>query len=666
LDNQEPINSLEFPDLHPLIIQFVDRNDYWNLSLDGWYHSFTKIPLNVRLYLSIFSFMYKKIFVLLLFIPGFVFAQNSATLQQRYMLGQGYLQAGQLEKAKSIYEELYNQNQDNFQYFEALNNVYLQLKDYQGSLKIIQDRMQHLPPDANMYGLLGSTYYLMGDSQKAHGVWDEALQKLPPDPMNYRIISNYVLDRRDFDKAIEILKKGKSETNDPVIFSYQLADLYSLTMRFKEAAEEYVFILDKVPEQVTNVQNKMFNYINKTDALPKTIEVFEENAGDNKSIKYLLARLFVENKNYRKAFDLYLDLDNENKRQGADLIRLADLIYSEGDYKTAGEFYNEIIDKFSDSPMISTAKLGYAKTLEAEVGQAAGKNWKPYHGFNSVDKDKIDKIVNAYNEIISQYPNSNVSLESYLRLGDLELYTQGDLPAAKEYFGKILNNAPFSSYGAQAELESGKIELIQGNLDAAAGYFQKVSERPKIPEDQKNSSKYLLARIDFYKGNFKEAKNQLVQILSNLGDDYANDAIEMSLLLNTTMNDSSELVRFADAEFLADQKKFKEAAEKYHIASQNQGAFMLKSIAELREAEMELAAGNDDKSIEMLKNISGEDSKNIYADKALYLLGKIYEFGLNDSTKAVEKYEELLAKFPNSLYLNDARDEIIKLRNKAS
>jgi len=506
----------------------------------------------------------------------------------------------------------------------------------------------------------------MGNSEKAYQVWDEAFQKLPPDAMNYRIISNYVLDRRDFDKAIEILKKGKNESNDPVIFSYQLADLYALTMRFTEAAEEFVFILNQNPEQVTNVQNKVFNYINKTDALPKTIEVFENNAGDNQGIRYLLARLYVENKSYQKAFDLYLDLDKEFKKQGTDLVRLADLLYSEGNYKTAEKFYNEIIDGFSGSPVVSSAKLGYAKTLEAQVEQNTGESWKPYHGFNSISPDKINEIVRAYSDIIIQYPNSDVALESYLRLGNLKLYSQGDLSGAEEYFNKIITKASFSAFGASAELESGKAELMKGNLDAAAGYFEKVTERPKIPEDQKNSSKYLLARIDFYKGNFKEAKNQLVQILNNLGDNYANDAIELSLLLNTTMNDSSELVRFADAEFLADQKKFTEAAEKYHLVAANPKALMLKNIAELREAEMELAAGNNDKSIEMFENIAGEESKNIYADKALYLLGNIYEFGLNDTSKAVEKYEELLAKYPNSLYLDDARDEIVKLRNKAS
>ena len=605
--------------------------------------------------------MFKKLFVFLFLLTGIGLAQDDGAIQQRYMLGQGYLQAGQLEKAKSIYQELYNQQPGNFQYFEALNNVFLQLKDYQGSLQIIQTRMKKFPPDANMYGLLGSTYYLMGDVKQAYSVWDEGLEMLPQDPMKYRIIGDFAIDRRDFDKAIEILKKGKNESSDPVIFSYQLAELFSLTMRFKEAAEEYVFILNKVPEQISNVQNKMFNYINKPDALKQTIDVFEDNTGNN-SIDFLLARFYVEDKQYRKAFDLYLKIDEDNNKQGMDLIRLADLIFSDGNYETAADYYSEIIDKFPSSPMISRAKLGYAKTLEAEAEQNTGESWKPYHKFNQIDSDKIDKIVKTYTDIINQYPETDVASESYLRLGELKFYSQGDLTAAKDYFSKIRSN----NLQPEADMETGKIELVEGNLDKASDYFQKVVNRAGIPEDKKNGCKYLLARIDFYKGNFKAAKNQLVQILSNLSDDYANDAIELSLLLNTTMNDSSELLNFANAEFLADQKKFDKAAEKYNLVEQNPKGFMLKSISELREAEMELAAGDNNKSTDMLEKIVSEGDKNIYADKALYLLGRIYEFGLNDSSKAIEKYEELLAKYPNSLYLDDARDEIIKLRKKAS
>ena len=84
------------------------------------------------------------------------------------------------------------------------------------------------------------------------------------------------------------------------------------------------------------------------------------------------------------------------------------------------------------------------------------------------------------------------------------------------------------------------------------------------------------------------------------------------------------------------------------------------------EAEVELAMNNLDKSIELLGKITEEAEKNIYADKALYLLGKIYHYGNKDYSKAIESYELLLAKFPNSLYQDDSRNAIIELRNKLS
>ena len=89
-------------------------------------------------------------------------------------------------------------------------------------------------------------------------------------------------------------------------------------------------------------------------------------------------------------------------------------------------------------------------------------------------------------------------------------------------------------------------------------------------------------------------------------------------------------------------------------------------ISKVREAEVELAIDNLDKSIGLLQKITEEAEKNIYADKALYLLGKIYQYGKKDYPKAIESYELLLAKFPNSLYQDDSRNAIIELRNKLS
>jgi predicted negative regulator of RcsB-dependent stress response len=132
------------------------------------------------------------------------------------------------------------------------------------------------------------------------------------------------------------------------------------------------------------------------------------------------------------------------------------------------------------------------------------------------------------------------------------------------------------------------------------------------------------------------------------------------------VNDSSNLVIFASAELLAEQKKFSQAREKYLIISQNPQAFVLQNLAMLRVAEMDLALDNYDSSLKLLKEIADAKEKNIYSDKALYLQGNIYQFAKKDNLKAIEIYESLLANFPNSIYLDDARESINKLKNKIS
>ena len=85
-----------------------------------------------------------------------------------------------------------------------------------------------------------------------------------------------LLQRRAFDKAIDYFRRGKAVSPNPELYSYDLANIYSLTMQFKEAAEEYCFILSVQPTQLSAVENRILSYSNKPGALLQTIEVFED------------------------------------------------------------------------------------------------------------------------------------------------------------------------------------------------------------------------------------------------------------------------------------------------------------------------------------------------------------------------------------------------------
>lgn len=586
------------------------------------------------------------------------------------MLAQSFEQAGDYDRAAKLFEEIYFIQPQNYLVFESLNRVYIQSKKYESSINLIESKMKLNTQDVNLFGMLGTTFYMMGDEHKAFETWEQGIEIAPENHMQYRIIANYALQRRAFDKAIEYFKRGKTVSKNPEMFSYDLANIYSLTMQFKDAAEEYCYILNLQPTQLSTVENRILSYSNKPGAITQTIEVVENwKKGDNISYDYLLSRLYVEAKSFDRAYSIYLKIDERQQNKGLELYNFAQLVFNEGEYQLAAKVYEDITKKYPGSPYSSGSKLGYAKTLEAILEKeiaAATPMWKPFSRPIIIDTAKANNVIRSFEELTKEYPNSEIAFESYFRIGKIYFSKLNQLSEARKYFEKILKDASLSRFAVESSEQLGKIFLIGGDLNQAKASYSRIIVNSRASEENRNYAKFQLARISAFEGDFPQAKEKLNNINANLKDNTANDAIELSLLMNTASADSSNLLKFCSAEFLVEQRKFAEASENYRIISSNPNAFILHHISKIREAEVELAMNNLDRSIELLSEITEEGEKNIYADKALYLLGKIYHYSKLNYPKAIETYESLLARFPNSVYQDDSRNAIIELRNKLS
>ena len=613
--------------------------------------------------------MLKKLCLILFAATEVLFCQFQNDENNRYLLGENFEQSGNPDKAREIYEDLYKRNPSNMQYFISLNRIYVSLKRYEASEELINQRLLISPQDINLYGLLGSTYYLTGDENKGFAIWEDGIERVPENPMNFRLMANYAIERRAFEKAIDFLKRGKKLSDNPLMFSFDLANLYSLTMQYKEAAEEYLSIVLKNPEQYQAVQNGILSYINKVDALKITTDVFDKKRDENNiNLSYLLASLYIQGKMYEKAYSLYSEIDSKLKSDGKELLHFGQSLYNDHQFELGEKVFRDIIDKHSSSPVISSAKLGYAKTLESTLENIDNdaSTWKPFSFVKTGDPKKVNEIIAIYNEINKLYTHSEAANEALFRTGDLKFSKLNDFEGSKGIFDKLIAESPNSQFGTKSYEKLGDIFLEEGNLEKSREMFQKLLQSSSIAENEKNYARYKEARISFYEGNFPSGRDLLNNIVQNYKDNNSNDALELSLLLNTMVNDSSNLVIFANAELLSEQKKFSQAREKYLIISQNQQAFVLQNLAKLRVAEMDLALDNYDSSMKLLQEIADEKEKNIYSDKALYLQGNIYQYAKKDNPKAIEIYESLLARFPNSIYLDEARESINKLKNKIS
>ncbi|MCH9029129.1 MAG: tetratricopeptide repeat protein, partial [Bacteroidetes bacterium] len=525
--------------------------------------------------------MLLRLFIIFVLSSFILFAQNNSILLNKFALAESYENSGDLEKAVKIYEELYELDQNNNFYFESLNRAYVGLKNYAASVNLIENEITRRSKEINLYGLLGSTYYLMGNEEKAFSTWDKPFSLIEPNPITIRVIANYAIQRRAFEKAIDIYLKGKNITSDGNIFSNDLAQLYSITMQYEKATEEYCSILSADPLQLQTIQTKILANVNKPNALKASIPVVEKYLNDdNLSFSYLLARLYIENKEFDKAYEIYLDIDKKQSENGYELYRYAEFLFKEAQYSLSRNVYRSIMELFPNSPLITSAKLGYAKTLEAILMEDFTKQlplWKPYFIKYPYESDDIEETIDAFNEVVRLYKNSEAAYEALLRIGMIKFYLQDNQIEAKQYLNKIIEETRMgvSITGAYSRL--GEIALLNGDLAEAEKNYSQITMLARINQHKINNAKYKLARVKFYNGDIQTAQKLLSDILKNLKDDNANDALLLSLLLNTSKNDSVNIILFAEAEFLTDQKKFSKAANKYELIAENPQAFILHS-----------------------------------------------------------------------------------------
>jgi TolA-binding protein len=72
--------------------------------------------------------------------------------------------------------------------------------------------------------------------------------------------------------------------------------------------------------------------------------------------------------------------------------------------------------------------------------------------------------------------------------------------------------------------------------------------------------------------------------------------------------------------------------------------------------------GRFTESAAMYERLATDYPESIALDRALIQLGRVYAIGLKDVPKAIAAYQQLLEKYPNSIYVSAARKRVRELR----
>jgi len=586
-------------------------------------------------------------------------------LQSQIKLAKLFETRGDVEEAEKIYRELYTQQPQNYQFYNFLYKNLISQKKYDQGLILVKNQIEIGNNKVNLYGDLGSIYYQLGDEKNAMTIWNDAIEIEPKNEFAYRTIANYFTENRLIENAIELLIKGNKVSSDPTMFSYDIANFYSITMKYEEATREYCKILVQKPKQLNLIKNRIIQYINTNQAEEPTIRVIKEIYDDEENIIFLqlLAELYSRTDNRELALKSIIEVEEKTTRNGSAIFAFAQQSVRISDHKVAAIAFKKIIESYPESALLSEAEIGYTRSLEKELNNtiSGNMNWKPYVIKKQIDTSAYINLIRAYKILETKYPDNKVGLEAQFRAGKIYLNNLNQLDIADSIFKKILDEETNIHFIEEVFISLAKIAVQNGELERAENFLLKIYASI-VRTVTKAEVDFLLAKINMWKGEFSNSLNLLKKVTKDSKEENVNDALQYSLILNTFKNDSTNLFYFANADYLVEKKKFKMALQEFKTISENKELFLLKDFASLRYVELLLALNNYREASIFLEEVSNCDEDNIYKDRFLYLLGSNYYYGLKDNKKALGHLTRIFEEFPNSIYFSKA-GKIISLIN---
>ena len=610
-----------------------------------------------------------KIFLILgCYILGTLLYAQNRDVDVKYRLAQSYERSGDLESAAKIYEELYKKDSTNVVLADALRRAYLQLKRYDDVIVLLNHILRRSPNDIVTLSQLGSAYVFASKEKKAFETWEQAIAVDPKHDGTYRLVANAMSENRMFDHAIEVFKRGRVACGDSNLFTLDIAFLYTAMLNYAEATREYVRMISQNPGQLGYVQSRIASYTGRSDGLSaatRTVEEIQKKEPSNITLQQLLAWLFMEGKHFDRAYDVYTSIDASTNAGGHELYNFAERALREKAYSAAAKAFQDVMAKFPKFDLMPQVKFGYARTLEesaAEHNTLTSSAAHPSHPETEAAPQYTGAVA-AYNRVIADYPKTEVAARSLLRIAILKQERFFDLDGARTTMEILLRDYTlFPGITIEAKFRLGDVYLSMGDLTNAETQYRTLIQY-FTGGDYRERAAFRLAEIDYFNAKFKDATTKLQQSSRNAASDITNDALKLQIFIQeNTQSGDAVLKEFAKAEFLQRQKKLSEALEIYQSIVNSDSSSSLADESLMHVGNILALLQRYQEAITAFERLMNNFPESLVLDQALMNIGQTYQNGLHDKIKAMAAYQQVLEKYPNSIYVSEARKRIRILR----
>lgn len=593
----------------------------------------------------------KIIFIVIITLTGSIaIAQNKDE-----QLAAQFFSNNEYDKAADLYEKLLSKNITSIYFYDNLLQSYIKLKKLDDAESLCKKMYRKL--GVAYYGVdVGFIYKLDHKPEKAQKQFEEMLKKIIPNQDKIFETANAFEKRDEIDFATRTYLQGRKLLNDHLVFSNELANLYSKTKQMALMIDEYLNCVEMNPMNREEIEGLLQNNItqNSDFDLLKNALIRRIKGNQNSDTYYeMLIWFYVQRKDFDNALVQAKAMDKRLKEEGRKLMDLGYLAISNEKYDAAVRLFNEVVLLGKDKAYYLAARQG--------VLEASNKKLLASDSFSQADLLNLEK---TYENFLQENGKTYYTAPCMRDLAKLNTFYLNNFPKAISIYGELLNLAGIDNqFKAECKLELGDLYVMKGQeWEAMLLYGQVDKEFLEHPLGQE--AKFKNAKLSYYLGEFEWAKAQLDILKTATTQLIANNALELSLLIQDNTVDSVEdaLKLFAKADLFYQQNKFNQAIMVLDSINLLFPKHALTDDIAFKKGQIFLKQKDYQTAIKYFNIVINEHGTDILGDNALLNVATIYDRYLNNPAEAKKQYEKFIEIYGSSIFINDVRKRYRILR----
>jgi tetratricopeptide (TPR) repeat protein len=570
-----------------------------------------------------------------------------------------YFEQKEFEKANAYFEDLFDKNPGtwfNF-YYKSLVGA----KEYSKAEKITKKQLKQNKQDVYLYVYLGRLYKLENDEKKEKDAYEKAIKELEPVQPNIENLVSAFKEDHLYDYAIEVYNKGRRATPEYPYY-YERAEIYKSKNDLASMINEYLDALEFRDTEIQTVQMNLQNSLGyddeeggiKNPLLKQELQKRIQKHPDKIVLSEFLIFIQKQQKDFDGAFVQSRALDKRLNEEGQRVYELARICMSNQQWETAKRCFDYLIEKgpdnvFYDSAVIDGLNVEYLALVQ-----------KP-----QPSQEELIALEQKLTRANEKYKKKFLNPVILKNLAYLKAYYLNKSDEAITLLDNFISLSGIDAANkAEYKLLLADIYLIKGEIWEASLLYSQVEKDFKY-EAIGQEAKFRNAKLSFYAGDFTWAKTQADVLKGATTKLIANDALDLSLIISDAIGvdtNDAPLKLFSSAELMILQHRYNDAIARMDSINLLFSTNTLGDDIYYKKAQIYFTLGKYTDAEAMYKNILEYYPTDLYGDDAQFKLAELYEKNMNDKEKAKQAYEDVLTKYPGSIFTIEARKRYRQLR----